>query len=652
MDQNAIIFNCIAQAAKVVFNYIDIAPGTYTATQIWAALNNDKKSVIKNISLNDDIYNYHWEDLGLNFHSVEDDGGISITVGSFSCCIRPDSVFEVLPKFAKIAGLPSATITAALSFTREESGELVPVCSFSMPCPGSKLAKVCANDPIRPTMNHVLLDLAGYLVASDGSILSVFDVDINISTADDRGEIMIPANFIKKIKAGEKVEIYHNGEKYIIKTAFATSAAGEDLAKYPNWRAVVNSHKFAPVATYSKKNFAEFQKTATKIAAGIPNNFFLYDSTEGTPRIISYNDNKQAKYAANLTASNVSPFFAGLSAAAISRVVMIGKNITMYASDESHSIIFLDDAGGVNLVAPCFVEHPDELGINIEEMRKRVKKSALNITESPVILRTISADEIAAATEDNAPATVENTTAAAPDVVPTDATADEYADAVAVLIAQEADTMPADILPALVADEIAAATEDNAPATVPGDFVAWPDEEEETAAAPTHAPRASCFIRAALWLHRYAAAIVAAFLPLFVLFVITQTEIPATAAAPADLVAATVATDTSTRAFSADVAKDTPAVAENTTAAAPAAVATVPGDFVAGQNIAPAGNHSPTLSPDDLAAIYAAYLAAAASPDCGPVLSSQATTAAATAAPAVDVATAPGDTLPAPVLGF
>ena len=633
MDQNAIIFNCIAQAAKVVFNYIDIAPGTYTATQIWAALNNDKKSVIKNISLNDDIYNYHWEDLGLNFHSVEDDGGISITVGSFSCCIRPDSVFEVLPKFAKIAGLPSATITAALSFTREESGELVPVCSFSMPCPGSKLAKVCANDPIRPTMNHVLLDLAGYLVASDGSILSVFDVDINISTADDRGEIMIPANFIKKIKAGEKVEIYHNGEKYIIKTAFATSAAGDDLAKYPNWRAVVNSHKFAPVATYSKKNFAEFQKTATKIAAGIPNNFFLYDSTEGTPRIISYNDNKQAKYAANLTASNVFPFFAGLSAAAISRVVMIGKNITMYASDESHSIIFLDDAGGVNLVAPCFVEHPDELGVNIEDMRERMKNNPLHLTESPVSFRNITADEIAAAlagVPTDAPAVVEEeTTAAAPAVVPTDAPADDYADAVAALIVQEADTMPADILPALVADEIAA--------------------------APT--PRPSLFIRAALWLHRYAAAIVAAIIPLFVLYVITKTEIPATAAAPAalvaDIVAATDAPATASEiAATADDGITTADTAEEGKNALQNKITTAPATTAAAPATATAEDHAPALSPDDLADIYAAYLAAAASPDCGPVLSSPATTAAATAAPAVDVATVPGDTLPAPVLGL
>ena len=292
MEKNALIFDCIAKAAKVVFNYIDIAPGTYTAAQIWAALNNDKKSVIKNIALNDDIYNYHWEDLGPYFRSVEDGGGIYISVDSFSCGIGPASVFEVLPKFAKVAGLPSATIAAALSFTREESGALVPVCSFSMPCLGSKLAKVCANDPIRPTMNHIFLDPAGYLVASDGFILSVFDVDINIHTTENRGEIMIPANFIKKIKAGEKVEIYHNGDKYIIKTAAGTSAAGEDLARYPDWRAVVNSHEFAPVATFSKKDFAAFQKTATKIAAGIPYNLFLYDATEGTPKIISYNYNK------------------------------------------------------------------------------------------------------------------------------------------------------------------------------------------------------------------------------------------------------------------------------------------------------------------------------------------------------------------------
>ena len=203
-------------------------------------------------------------------------------------------------------------------------------------------------------------------------------------------------------------------------------------------------------------------------------------------------------------------------------------------------------------------------------------------------------------------------------------------------------------------------------------------EEETTAAAPDAvatdapavaddeiAPRPSLFIRAALWIHRYAAAIVAAIIPLFVLYVITKTESPATAAAPAALVAATVATDTPAPVTPADAATDAPAVVEDTTAAAPAAVATdtpaavatVPGDSVAGQNIANAEDHAPALSPDDLADIYAAYLAAASSPDCGPVLSSPATTTAATAAPAVDVATvpgdtAPGDTLPAPVLGL
>ena len=192
-------------------------------------------------------------------------------------------------------------------------------------------------------------------------------------------------------------------------------------------------------------------------------------------------------------------------------------------------------------------------------------------------------------------------------------------------------------------------------ATVPGDFVAGPTEEEEEEGDTT--PRPSLFIRAALWLHRYAAAIVAAIIPLFVLYVITKTESPATAAAPAALVAATVATDTPAPVTPADAATDAPAVVEETTAAAPTAAATVPGDSVAGQNIATAEDHAPALSPDDLADIYAAYLAAASSPDCGPVLSSPATTAAATAAPAVDVATvpgdtAPGDTLPVPVSGL
>ena len=238
------------------------------------------------------------------------------------------------------------------------------------------------------------------------------------------------------------------------------------------------------------------------------------------------------------------------------------------------------------------------------------------------------------------------------------------------LMATDAPAVVATDTPAVADDETTAAaprvvaTDTPAvAATVPGDFVAGPTEEEEEEGDTT--PRPSLFIRAALWLHRYAAAIVAAIIPLFVLYVITKTESPATAAAPAALVAATVATDTPAPVTPADAATDAPAVVEETTAAAPAAVATdtptaaatVPGDSVAGQNIATAEDHAPALSPADLADLYAAYLPAAPSPDCGPVLSSPATTAAATAVPAVDVAaapgdTAPGDTLPAPVLGL
>ena len=58
MNTNGIIFNCIAAAAKVVFEHLEIAPGTYTAAQIWRALNGSTKE-IKSITVNKDIYNYN-----------------------------------------------------------------------------------------------------------------------------------------------------------------------------------------------------------------------------------------------------------------------------------------------------------------------------------------------------------------------------------------------------------------------------------------------------------------------------------------------------------------------------------------------------------------------------------------------------------------
>ena len=36
MEKNAIIFNCIAAAAKVVFNHLIINPGNYTAADLVA----------------------------------------------------------------------------------------------------------------------------------------------------------------------------------------------------------------------------------------------------------------------------------------------------------------------------------------------------------------------------------------------------------------------------------------------------------------------------------------------------------------------------------------------------------------------------------------------------------------------------------------
>ena len=184
MEKNAIIFNCIAAAAKAVFNHLIINPGNYTAADLVADCANieadrqemslknnhtytngrpapeDKNSTerIKRRrtsatvgGINPDIYNYNWADLGEHFDRSED-GNIIINVGSFSCSFAPLSVFLVLTRFAKVPGLSSAIVSAAQRFSREECADLVPVCSFVLPCPGSKLAKCAAVDELRPVM--------------------------------------------------------------------------------------------------------------------------------------------------------------------------------------------------------------------------------------------------------------------------------------------------------------------------------------------------------------------------------------------------------------------------------------------------------------------------------------------------------------------
>ena len=643
MEKNAIIFDCIAAAAKVVFNHLIINPGNYTAADLVADCANieadrqemslknnhsytngrpapEDKTTTERIKrrrtsatvggINPDIYNYNWADMGEYFDRSED-GNIIIKVDSFSCSFAPLSVFLVLTRFAKVPGLSSAIVSAAQRFSREECADLVPVCSFALPCPGSKLAKCAAVEELRPVMCGVLCDrAAARLVVSDGKIMQAMPITLEILNADEWRGVIIPAAIIKNAKSGEKITIYKNGDKYIIKTA--TESAEEIEGKYPTWRNLLKSCKLAPVATFSKKEMSALQKTAAKVTKGIYTPFFVYNSTSGAPVLSAIDFDYNKKNVITASATNVRPAVFGLSSENLARVPVVGAEYTLYYLDRSHFIAFKDNLGNISVLMPMEILCLEDFDINQNDLP--------NYSGDPSTVSLMATDTPAVADDE--------TTAAAPAVVATDT-------------------------PAVADDETTAA----APDVVPTDTPAVAYDEI--------APRPSLFIRAALWLHRYAAAIVAAIIPLFVLYVITKTESPATAAAPAALVAATVATDTPAPVTPADAATDAPAVVEETTATAPAAVATdtptaaatVPGDSVAGQNIATAEDYAPALSPDDLADIYAAYLAASASPDFGPVLSSPATTAAATAAPAVDVATVPGgttpgDTLPATVSGL
>lgn len=687
MNTNGIIFESIAAAAKVVFNHLEIAPGTYTAAQIWRALNGSTKE-IKSIKVKEEIYNYNWENLGPQFTKKEDNGGIYITVGSFSCGIGPESVFEVLPKFAKIAGLPSAEISAALKFTRDESAGMVPACSFSMPCPGSKLVKCAAADELRPIMNAVCLDPAGYLVASDGHILTVVPAVIEMQeNAPEFREIPMPADVIKTAKNGEKVDIYTDGKRYVIKTATAAATVDPaDMGRYPNWRGCVPSNR-KHVATFSKKEFSNLQKTATKITKDINDNFFVYESCNGAARILSYNESKQSNYNATFDAQDVAPAYAGLSAATLSRLVMTGKTIKMYYENQAQSIIFIDDNNILTLLMPCYIENAEEMGINTNEMQEALKHSPAPRVDMPYYYSTATPKK-EETTEDTAAApaaadvktaaapaadNVEDTTAApAADDVATDAAApaavvidtteeDTAADAVASIIADTAAAISEEECAALFADDVEDTTA--APAAVVVEMATDEDTAEDTAEdttaeeeeETTATRRASLFVRAAMWLHQYAAALIVAALPLFVLYCISETETPAaammhTTAAAKIITDAAEEEDTTTAAAHGDTTTAAPAVA--TLAASPADSVAAPGDTATAatsrRHVEKETAAAPSLSPDDLAAMYAAYLAAVEDTP-APVLSDATDTAEDdTPAAAVYLATVHGDFVAVP----
>ena len=694
MNTNGIIFNCIAAAAKVVFNHLGIAPGNYTAADLAAVCANmeaarQQQAINKNHAytngtpakdheiemlklkktaapvdhISNAIYSYDWSQMGENF-AASADGSIIISVGSFSCTIAPLSIFLMLNKFAKVAGLPSAVVAAAQRFTREESADLVPVCSFAMPCPGAKLAKCATLDKndLREVMKHICFDPVGYLVASDGHILNVTNIDIKKETAEELREIVMPSALIKNAKTGDTVTIYSDGKKYIIKTA--TESAPEIEGKYPNWRNLLKI-KMHHVATFSKKEITTLQKEAAKIAGNMCGDCFVYYSAEGAARLSAIDNDFNKKYSVTVAAQQVAPAVFAMSSALLARVPVLANEYKLYYLDATRFILFKDNTGNLTLLMPRPLDFPEDHGIpadhgigynnNAENETVFIyEKTAEETTAAPAAAVAV---EMATTAEETAEQVAEET-AAAPAAAVVVEMAEDTAEDTAEQVAEDTTAAPA----AAVAVETATTAEDNEDtaedvATVPGDFVAGHDsaaeetaedtaeEEEET----TDTRRASLFVRVAMWLHQYAAALIVAALPLFVLYCISETETPAAAMMHTTATAAAqIVTDA---AEEEDTTATAPAVA--TLAASPADSVAAPGNTTTAatsrRHVEKETAVAPSLSPDDLAAMYAAYLAAVEDTP-APVLSDAAEETAEddTPAAAVYLATVHGDFVAVP----
>lgn len=218
-DFNRLILAELAKIAKDYFAELSIPAGTYTASEL--ANGKKGKEEIK-MSAPDEISRAR--------HIIQ--------VESFRCEFTSESVFSLLAKFEKLAGVGQKGKAHFVRFAEPEDVVCSLVADFGK---GVKwVANHVANDDARPIMNCACLNVErGELVASDGYILSVTSVPVTeLSGELPEFPVLLNAEMIKNLKGKCHVRVLQDGITVEDESGKQYTHTYESC-RYPNYLSVI-----------------------------------------------------------------------------------------------------------------------------------------------------------------------------------------------------------------------------------------------------------------------------------------------------------------------------------------------------------------------------------------------------------------------------
>lgn len=251
---NRIILAELAKIAKDYFAELSIPAGTYTASE----LANGKKGK---------------EEIRMQAPDEIRDARHVISLGSFRCEFTSESVFSLLYKFEKLAGVGQKD---KAHFVRMDEPEGV-ICSFTADF--GKGVKWAANhvtkDAERFPMTCAYLNVGrGELVATDSHILSVTDVPVTeLSGELSEFPILLNIEMIKNLKGKCHVRVLEDGITVEDESGKQYTHTYESC-RYPNYLSVIPKVSGKLRATFTPESI-KAMFSMLKSAKKFSDNFYI-----------------------------------------------------------------------------------------------------------------------------------------------------------------------------------------------------------------------------------------------------------------------------------------------------------------------------------------------------------------------------------------
>jgi len=215
------ICHALSEAAKDIWQYVTIVPGTYTAVQL-----KDSKSAAAQIDTK-----------GL----PKEKRNIRIECGSFRCEIRDVNIdcprlFYALYKYEVLAHVNQRD--RQVFTARKDLGKQICEARVILPRNIKAICAFCGNDPIRPSLCYPAIDLdRRCIVASDGYKM----VACKIAVTQIHYEEKVPETFylpkeVARMRGEVTVRLFEKGCTVIDDNGIEVSVEHE--ARYPRWHSV------------------------------------------------------------------------------------------------------------------------------------------------------------------------------------------------------------------------------------------------------------------------------------------------------------------------------------------------------------------------------------------------------------------------------